>query len=321
MERYRILVSAPYMQLEFDKYDFAEEFEKRGLDFDLHPVRERLDEKELLEVIDKYHGVICGDDAFTPAVIDRATKLKAIIKWGTGIDSINREYAESKGIAVRNNPGAFTEPVSDTIMALILAFSRNVLPSFRLMQRGEWSKPEGKTIGESVVGIIGVGNIGKAVARKCKGFGAKVYGADIKDIPAEFCREQGIEMITHEELFRRSDYIAMACDLNPTSRYLINSKTISLMKKSAVLINTARGSVVNEKELTEALIEGRIAGAGLDVFEKEPLSENSELRKMSNVILSAHSSNSSPFYWEKVHYNCFDMLTEELRKEEKCHQF
>jgi len=308
MKKHKVLISAPYLQVEFEKY------KDQLTDYDcvLPEVAERLEERALLDIIPEFDGVICGDDRFSRAVIDKAEKLKVIVKWGTGIDSIDRAYAESRGIKVCNTPGAFTEPVSDTVMAGILAFSRRMLESDRLMKKGGWDKPPGRTLSETSLGIVGVGNVGRAVARKAHCFRMKLYGNDIIEIPREIVRGLDIEMVPLEELLKRSDFVSLNCDLNPSSFHLMGRVEFRRMRRGAYLINTARGPVVNEEELIQSLQRGEIAGAALDVFEEEPLPRTSFLRGMSNVILSSHNSNSSPMYWERVHERSIKLLIEHL---------
>ncbi len=162
------------------------------------------------------------------------------------------------------------------------------------MKRGKWEKMPGKTLSECTLGVIGIGNIGKAVTRRARAFGMKVLGNDIIEIDHVFITETGIEMTNLEHLLSNSDFVSINCDLNPTSRHLINAKTLAMMKPEAILINTARGPLVDEKALIEALQAKRLAGAALDVFEVEPLPLESPLLKMDNVMLAPHNSNSSP---------------------------
>ncbi|MCP4155055.1 MAG: hypothetical protein GY757_45445, partial [bacterium] len=207
---------------------------------------------------------------------------------------------------------AFTQPVSDTVMAYLLAFSRGIFYSQRKMAAGKWEKVMGKTPGEQTLGIIGIGNIGSEVARKAKAFGMKLLGNDIRTIPAGVCESLGILMVTLDNLLENADVVSINCDLNPSSYHLLGQKEFKRMKNTAILINTARGPIVNETELIRALQQERIAGAALDVFEKEPLAVNSPLRKMDNVLLAAHNSNSSPKYWRLVHEKTIAYLLENL---------
>ncbi len=180
------------------------------------------------------------------------------------------------------------------------------------MKRGEWEKIPGKTLSECTLGIIGIGNIGKAVTRRAKAFGMKVLGTDIVDIDHVFVSESGIEMTNLEYLLSNSDFVSVNCDLNLTSHHLINANTLAKMKPSAVIINTARGPIVEETALVAALSSGQVGGAALDVFEFEPLPKDSPLLKMDNVMLAPHNSNSSPTAWERIHWNTIKNLLEGL---------
>jgi D-3-phosphoglycerate dehydrogenase len=257
-----------------------------------------------LEYAGQFDGAICGDDRYTARVIEAcAPRLKIISKWGTGIDSIDAEACSRYGIKIGRTPNAFTLPVADTVLGYMLAFARRQPWMDREMKSGKWEKIPGKTLSESTLGVIGVGNIGKAVTRRAKAFGMKVYGTDIIEIDHVFITETGIEMTGLQSLLSNSDFVSINCDLNPTSHHLMNSDTFALMKPTAVLINSARGPIVEEKALIEALQAKRLAGAALDVFELEPLPLDSPLMKMDNVLLAPHNANSSPTAWERVHWN------------------
>ncbi|HPM02890.1 MAG TPA: NAD(P)-dependent oxidoreductase, partial [Candidatus Cloacimonadota bacterium] len=296
--RFNVLISAPY--LVNDIYLFKDEIESKNIILDIKCVNERLEEIELLEIIEQYDAVICGDDRFTHKVYDKASKLKVVVKWGTGIDSLNKEYAQSKNIQVFNTPDAFTEPVSDSVLAFILAFSRQIVNSDKLMKDGLWQKCQGNCLNEQSLGIIGFGRIGKAVAKKANAFGMRIFANDIKEIPDEIVKDYNVEMLNKSDLLQQSDFVSINCDLNPTSYHLMSDMDFSTMKKNAIIINTARGPIIDEKALINALENKKIAGAGLDVFEEEPLPYFSPLRQMENTILSSHNVNTSPKYWKKV---------------------
>jgi D-3-phosphoglycerate dehydrogenase len=180
------------------------------------------------------------------------------------------------------------------------------------MKRGEWEKIPGKTLSECTLGVIGLGNIGKAVTRRARAFGMKVLGTDIVDIDHVFISESGIHMTDLDSLLSDSDFVSVNCDLNSASHHLINANTLAKMKPSAVLVNTARGPIVDEKALVAALSSGQVGGAALDVFEYEPLPKDSPLLKMDNVMLAPHNSNSSPTAWERIHWNTIRNLVEGL---------
>ena len=252
--------------------EFAQEFAENNIEVVLPPVRERLSEEELLAWIDGIDGAICGDDRFSEKVLRTANQLKVISKWGTGIDSIDRTAAEKLGIAVCNTPGAFREPVADTVLGYILCFARQLITSDDDMRKGVWEKRRGIALSECTLGIIGVGDNGKAVTKRALAFGMTVLGNDIAEVSPEFLAESGIEMVSLQQLLERSDFVSLNCDLNETSHHLMGPAEFELMKSTAYLINTARGPVVDEPALVTAIREKQIAGAGLDVFEEEPLS-------------------------------------------------
>ena len=306
-----ILFTAPYMIPFVDR--FKPVFDKYGIKLIVPDVQERMEEADLLKYAGQFDGAICGDDRYTARVLEACSpRLKIISKWGTGIDSIDAEACSHYGIKIGRTPNAFTLPVADTVLGYILAFARRQPWMDREMKSGKWEKIPGRSLSECTLGIIGVGNIGKAVARRAKSFGMKVYGNDIIEIDHVFIAETGIEMTSLENLLKNSDFVSINCDLNPTSHHLMNSDTFALMKPASVLINSARGPIVEEKALIEALQAKRLTGAALDVFEYEPLPLESPLMKMDNVMLAPHNSNSSPAAWERVHWNTIRNLVEGL---------
>lgn len=306
-----VLLSAPYM-LPF-LHRFRPLLERYGLSLITPAVQERLEEADLLQYAGQFDGAICGDDRYTARVLEAcAPRLKVISKWGTGIDSIDVQTAARLGVKVYRTPNAFTLPVADSVMGYILAFARRQPWMDRAMKAGIWEKLQGRSLSECTLGIIGVGNIGKAVARRARAFGMTVLGNDIVEIDHVFLAESGVQMTSLETLLEKSDFVSINCDLNPTSYHLINARTLRLMRPQAVLINTARGPIVDEAALVEALQQGIIAGAALDVFEVEPLPPDSPLRQMDNVMLAPHNSNSSPTAWERVHWNTIKNLLDGL---------
>lgn len=306
-----ILLTAPYMIPFVDR--FIPVLESYGLDVIVPDVEERMEAEDLLKYAGQFDGAICGDDRYTAAVIEAcAPRLKVISKWGTGIDSLDAEACSRYGIKIGRTPNAFTTPVADTVLGYMLAFARRQPWMDKAMKKGEWEKIPGFTLSEKTLGVVGVGDVGKAVTRRARAFGMKVLGVDIVEVNHVFVSESGIEMTTHEELFAQADFISINCDLNPTSQHLINAETLALMKPTAILINTARGPIVHEKALVAALQAGKLGGAALDVFEFEPLPEDSPLKQMDNVMLAPHNANSSPAAWERVHWNTIKNLVEGL---------
>jgi D-3-phosphoglycerate dehydrogenase len=309
--KWRILVSAPYLLSCIDQYRSV--FAAHDAEIVLAVVNERLTEAELLGLVGDIDGVVAGDDSFTRRVLEKATpRLKVISKWGTGIDAFDQEACRDLGVAIRNTLDAFTDPVADSVMGYILSFARRIPWMDRQVKACAWDKNPGRALNETTLGIIGVGRIGKAVVRRAAAFGMRVIGNDLVTMPREFLEETGLEMVTKDELLCQADFVSLSCDLNPTSRHLMDRGAFALMKPNAVLVNMARGSIVDETALVKSLREGEIAGAGLDVFEDEPLPLESPLRRMDNVLLAPHNSNSSPKAWARVHertlMNLFEVL-------------
>ncbi len=306
-----ILLTAPYMIPFLDR--FRPVLEGYGLEVIVPDVEERMEEEDLLRYAGQFDGTICGDDRYTARVLETcAPRLKVISKWGTGVDSIDRETCARLGIQIGRTPNAFTLPVADTVMGYILAFARRQPWMDAAMKRGEWQKIPGRSLSECTLGVVGVGNIGKAVTRRARAFGMTVLGNDIVEIDHVFVAETGIRMVALDELLAQADFISINADLNPTSYHLINAGTLAQAKAGAVLINTARGPIVDEPALIDALRSGHLGGAALDVFEVEPLPADSPLLAMDNVMLAPHNANSSPAAWERVHWNTIRNLLEGL---------
>jgi D-3-phosphoglycerate dehydrogenase len=306
-----ILLSAPYMLPEIDR--FRQVFYRYGLDLLIPEVNERLSELELLFYAGKFDGAICGDDQYTLQVLEAcAPRLKVISKWGTGIDSIDASACLKLGIKLERTLDAFTLPVADSVLGYILAFARQQPWMNQAVKSGNWYKLRGRSLSECTLGVIGVGNIGRAVIQRAYAFDMRILGNDIKEIDRDFLDKYDVTMTSLKTLMAESDFISVNCDLNPTSLQLINAASLANVHPSAVLINTARGPIVDEIALVAALQSGKLAGAALDVFQVEPLPATSPLLGMDNVLLAAHNANSSPTAWERVHQNTIRNLLEGL---------
>jgi len=313
---FTVLLSAPYIIPYLER--FQPVFDRYGLHVIVAPVDERLEEEQLLAYAGQFDGALCGDDRYSARVLEAcAPRLKVISKWGTGIDSIDQQAAARLGIKIGRTLNAFTLPVADTVLGYMLAFARRQPWMDRAMKAGQWGKIPGRSLSECTLGVVGVGNIGKAVIRRARAFGMQILGNDIIEIAPDFLLENGVHMTSLENLLQHTDFVSLNCDLNPTSFHLMNTRTLALMTPGAVLINTARGPIVDERALVAALQSGALGGAALDVYEVEPLPDESPLLKMDNVLLAAHNANSSPAAWERVHWNTIRNLLEGLGIEEQ----
>lgn len=307
-----ILVTAPYLRRYLDRAQRI--FDHYGLETIYDLAGEHLLEEQLEKHNGKYDAAVCGDDEFTRKIIEaNLPRLKIISKWGTGINSIDTEAAKALGVIVGNTPNAFTLPVSDTVLGYMLLFARQLVWIDREIKSGRWEKLPVHSLSECTLGVIGVGNIGSAVIRRARAFGMRILATDIRPIRRDFVLEMGVELVSLEDLLRQSDYVSCNTDLNETSYHLINAKTLAMMKSNAVLINTSRGPVVDQPALVDALQKKIIAGAGLDVFEDEPLLPDNPLCQMENVIVGSHNANASPAALEHVFYNTFHNLLAGLK--------
>ena len=255
--------------------------------------------EELLEAVKDVDALYCTlNEKIDKELLDRAEKLRVVGTMSVGVDHIDVEYATSKGIYVVHTPGVLTETVADHAWALLLAAARRVAEADDMIRRGEWTIPWAPTmllghdVYGKVLGIIGLGRIGYAVARRARGFDMKILYYDIVRRP-EAEKELGAEYTTLDDLLRRSDFVTIHVPLTPETRKLIGERELKLMKKTAILVNTARGPIVDQKALTKALSEGWIAAAGLDVFEKEPIDPNDPLLRLRNVVLTPHIGSAS----------------------------
>lgn len=220
------------------------------------------------------------------------SRLCAIGRCGVGYDNVDLDACTEQGIAVYITPAGVVRPVAESIVLLVLALSHNLLRKDRLVRQGLWAestRPLGREPRQRIVGTIGLGNIASESLRLLRVFDVARFLAFDPYVAPERAAQLGVEMVSLEELLRSSDYVLVNCPLTPQTRGLLGKAQFALMKPDAVLINTARGPIVDQAALIEALENGRIAGAALDVFENEPLSANSPLAAMENVILTSHS--------------------------------
>lgn len=308
--RWTVLVTAPRAYQVIDRY--REQLGAAGCTVTAHRSNERLEEDELLPLIGDADAIVCGDDRITGRVLNGAPHLKVIAKWGTGIDSIDRDAAARRGIAVCNTADAFSDPVADSVLGYVLMFARELDRMTADMRAGSWSRRPLRSLAESTLGIVGCGNIGRAVARRAAAFHMRILACEVHPMATAAAAELGVTPASLERVLAESDFVTLHADLRPENRHLINAGRLALMRPSAILINTARGPLVDEAALAAAIESGRIAGAALDVFEHEPLPASSPLRHLPNVHLAPHNANSSAAAAERVHANTIRMVLQTL---------
>ena len=263
--------------------------------------RNALAGNELIGLLAGVDAVIAGaGDHYTNAVLAAPTssRLKIISRWGVGYDAIDVAAATARGILVAYTPGMTDNAVADYTMALLLALARRIPPGHQSMREGWWLPEWGQDLAGQTLGILGFGRIGRAVARRAQGFDLRLLAHDPKpnqeDVPA------GVQFVTFDELLSRSDFLTLHAAAPPRNRGLLGREQFRRMKPTACLINAARGALVDEPALLEALREGWIAGAALDVFDTEPLPPHDPLRTAPNVLLSPHQASATIATGERV---------------------
>lgn len=271
---------------------------KRRFNLKYNPLDRPLTRTEIRKGIGNADGLISMlNDPIDRETIRAAPGLKIISNYAAGYNNIDVQEASRRGIHVTNTPGVLTETTADLTWALILSASRRLYQSERVLRSGKWTgwAPThflGSDVHGKTLGVIGLGRIGKAVARRAAGFSMNVvYHNRNRLSPAEE-RRLGARFLSLADLMKISDFVSLHLPLTPASRHLIDSRAFQRMKRTAFLINTARGPIVDEKALVRALESGRIAGAGLDVFEDEPR-VNARLRKMEQAVLLPHIGSAS----------------------------
>lgn len=249
------------------------------------PLGRPLTSRELAEFIADADALIAGNDRVDAAAINAGRRLKVISRYGVGLDNYDLAAAAARGIAVTNTPGTNDNSVADLAMALILACARGIPRADRITKGGEWKRVLGVEVWRKTIGVVGCGRIGRGVVRRARGFDMEVLCYDqVRD--EKWAETIGARYVDLEKLLQQSDFVSVHVPLLPATRGLIGRRELGMMKESAFLINTARGEIIDEEALCEALAAGWIAGAGLDVLQKE--SADSPLAKLENVVLTAH---------------------------------
>lgn len=306
-----ILVTCRQMQVELPQHrDRIEELGYEVLAPDLAG-RQQFTAAELLQYGgDRLVGIIAGDDELDRSFFEGAAKLKTVIRWGIGMDSVDHDAARNHGVTVRNTPGVFGQEVADSAFGYILNLVRGYIEVDAAVRRGEWPKSEGITLAGAQLGIVGFGAIGHEIAKRAKGFDMDVVAYD----PFADATQSGVPIVELEKLLTTSRFIVLACPLTPETFHLINAERLAVVRPEAYLVNVARGPVVAEQDLIAALKDGRLAGAALDVFEVEPLPLDSELRTLPNVVLGAHNGSNTREGVVRASSAAVDFLIEELTR-------
>lgn len=291
MSRMNVLVTCPPMLGLID--EFVEAFDIRNLDFTPAKVTQVLREAELIELVPQFDGWIIGDDPATRKVVKAgaAGKLKAAVKWGVGVDNVDFAAFREFGLPVENTPGVFGGEVADVALTYILGLARETYRIDREIRSGNgWPKPSGISVAGRTIALVGFGDIGRQTARRVIACGAVVvaydpFGKAADDIPVEFA--------AWPNRIGEADFLVFTCPLTPETRGMFNAELLPKLKPGVRVVNVARGPVIQEGVLIEALEKGIVHSAALDVFEIEPLPSESPLRGFDRCIFGSHNGSNS----------------------------
>jgi D-3-phosphoglycerate dehydrogenase len=278
-----------------------------GITADYRPT---ITKDELLAVAGEYDAfIIRSRTKIDRAILDRAVRLKLVARPGTGLDNVDTEYAKTKGVTVVNSPESLVEGVAEHVVLLMLALSRKLPEADQSTKAGKWEKNAlmGRELKGKVLGIVGLGRIGKRIAEIGRTLGMSVLFYDVITIPPEVVAGLGAKVVSLDEIFANADFITLHVPMTPDTAHMVGAARLAQMKKTAYLVNTSRGGVIDEAALAAALKEGRIAGAALDVFEKEPPS--GPILSAPNTILTPHIGGQT----EEAQTNAIVVIGEKVR--------
>jgi D-3-phosphoglycerate dehydrogenase len=263
------------------------ELKKFADEITFNPAGRPLTEEELVPLLENCDGYIAGLDFVTAKAVESCKKLKVISRYGAGVDRVDIDAASGRGIAVCNTPGVNADAVADLAFGLILSVARRIPALDRLTKEGKWTRSTGVELSGKTIGILGLGAIGKAVARRARGFSMRVLAFD-PDIDEAYARANGIETADFGGAVKNADILSLHLPLNDETRHIINGEVMSGMKRGAIIINAARGGLIDEGAACELLKSGHLGGLGLDAYEEEPPTA-SPLFEMDNVVATPHT--------------------------------
>lgn len=303
-----VLVTCPPMRKAIE--EFRPLFESKGLRLVLPEMVQILPVEQLVKIVPTVDAWIIGDDPATAEVFTagKAGKLKAAVKWGVGTDNVDFVAAKALGIPIANTPGMFGEEVSDVALAYLLALARHTHVIDKQVKSGNWFKPPGMSVAGKKAAVIGFGDIGKSTARKLKAFNIHVSVYDPYAKPSEKDRT---DYTFDDQLFNivtEAQFLIVTCALTPSNKHMVNEEVLQMLPDGAFVINVSRGPLVAEKALLSAMESGKVAAAGLDVFEIEPLAKDHPFTKMDNVIVGSHNGSNTQEAVRRASFKAIEIL-------------
>ena len=284
-----------------------------------NPTGKPLRSAEVAQFLPGVDGYIAGVDAIDRSALQAADRLKVISRYGVGLDSVDLQAAAERGIVVTSTPGANTVSVAELTVGLLLSLARQIPEGASALRKGSYPRLSGVSLEGKTVGILGLGAIGKEVARRLHGFDCRLLACDPAPDRA-FAETYGIEMLSPDDLLRMSDFVSLHLPLLPETRGLVNPDFLAKMKRGAFLVNTARGEIVEESALLEALQSGRLRGAALDVFAMEPPAPDNPLLALKQVIATPHLGSQTDSATNRMGWMAMQDCLAVLRGEAPAHR-
>ena len=284
--RMKVLVTPTSLKPDV-KSPALDELKKFADEITFNPAGRPLTEEELIPLLEDCEGYIAGLDFVTARVVESCGKLKVISRYGAGVDRVDIDAASERGVAVCNTPGVNAEAVADLAFGLILSVARRIPALDRLTKDGKWTRSAGIELFGKTIGILGLGAIGKAVAKRALGFSMRVLAFD-PYMDEAYARANGIETAAFGDTVKNCDILSLHLPLNDETRHVINGEVMSGMKRGAIIINAARGGLIDEHAACELLKSGHLGGLGLDAYEEEPPAAT-PLFEMDNVVATPHT--------------------------------
>ncbi|ACJ28346.1 D-isomer specific 2-hydroxyacid dehydrogenase, catalytic region:D-isomer specific 2-hydroxyacid dehydrogenase, NAD-binding [Shewanella piezotolerans WP3] len=307
----KVLVTCPPMLGMFK--EFIEPAKEQGIELVPANTTQVLSEEELIELLPDFDGWIIGDDPATKRVFEAGVKgnLKAAVKWGIGVDNVDFSACEALEIPIINTPNMFGGEVADVGMSLLLALARQThFIDREIRNNNSWPKPAGMSVSGKHVGVVGFGDIGESLVKRLGGF-----DVDVTVYDPGVVGDKGYSYVTRESYpdgIQELDFLVFTCALNKHNFHMLDAKVISAMKAGAMVVNVARGPLIDEAALIDALLSGHIAAAGLDVFEVEPLPDNSPLRDMPQCVFGSHNGSNTKEGVRRATYKAISHIAEFL---------
>lgn len=292
--------------------EFKPLFAEKGIEVDCPKVVQTLSVEELKALLPQYDGWIIGDDPATQAVFaaGHAGQLRAAVKWGVGVDNVDFAAAKALGIPISNTPRMFGAEVADIAMGYVIALARHTFAIDRAVRQGQWIKPAGISLAGKTVALVGFGDIGRQTAKRLAAADMQIIAydpaIDPRDVPSH------IELATWPQKLSEADFIVLTCALTATNHHLINAQTLALAKSGVRLVNVARGPLVDEAALVDALSTGQVHSVALDVFEQEPLPPASSLRQFEQCIWGTHNASNTVDAVRRASHQAIALLFEFL---------